>query len=266
MDAKLGYKWCYLSPHLDDAVFSCGGQIHRANQAGESVCVVSIFTADEPSSEMLTYDARCLHLLWGLLTGVYAERRSEDAKACHQLSATALHLGFKDCIYRRDDDSGTALYSLNSLTNGEIRSPDAELLRRIIAAFRKLPYAETVVAPVGLHSGHVDHMLVRIAAEIVFQSGTRLLYYEDLPYACDVDLVSRLTEYSQWESEVYPLSKDNLEAKLFAVEAYQSQLFDVFRGKNAREVLSEYAQRVGGERIWRKNKIDWYQVLGDANS
>ena len=39
-------KHVYLSPHLDDAVLSCGGAIHRAGAAGEAVLVITVFAAE----------------------------------------------------------------------------------------------------------------------------------------------------------------------------------------------------------------------------
>ncbi|MBX7144209.1 MAG: PIG-L family deacetylase [Oligoflexia bacterium] len=261
MRASTGFNWCFLSPHLDDAIFSCGGQIHQAKAKGESVNVVSVFTADEPSAERLTYDAKCLHLAWGLRDNVYAQRRREDQAACETLSAAWYHLGFSDCIYRRDQDTGSALYDLNAVMAGEIKSPDAALLCKIIEAFRRLPQSQHVLAPIAIHTGHVDHLLVRIAAELVFRQKGVLLYYEDLPYACGVDLDSRLSQFNQWESQVHKLSEQDIEAKLLAVDAYTSQLFDVFRGQRPGEILASYANRIGGERIWRKKRIDWYQAI-----
>ncbi|KAB2956573.1 MAG: PIG-L family deacetylase, partial [Thermoanaerobaculia bacterium] len=38
-----------LSPHLDDAVLSCGGRIADEVARGRDVLVVTVFTADEPA-------------------------------------------------------------------------------------------------------------------------------------------------------------------------------------------------------------------------
>ena len=50
----------YLSPHLDDAVLSCGGMIHRQAQAGERVVVVTVCAGDPPPGPLSDF-ARSLH-------------------------------------------------------------------------------------------------------------------------------------------------------------------------------------------------------------
>ena len=56
--------WIYLSPHLDDAVLSCGGLIWEQVQLGERVEIWTIFAGDPPA-EMLTPFAEELHTRWG---------------------------------------------------------------------------------------------------------------------------------------------------------------------------------------------------------
>jgi hypothetical protein len=38
----------FLSPHMDDAVLSCGGLIYQLTQAGEAVTVISVMAGDVP--------------------------------------------------------------------------------------------------------------------------------------------------------------------------------------------------------------------------
>jgi hypothetical protein len=38
----------YLSPHLDDAIYSCGGIIYSQIQIGDRVEIWSLFTSDPP--------------------------------------------------------------------------------------------------------------------------------------------------------------------------------------------------------------------------
>ncbi|HOU40916.1 MAG TPA: PIG-L family deacetylase [Promineifilum sp.] len=44
------YDHLYLSPHFDDAILSCGGQIARHTAAGQSVLVVTITGGDPPDN------------------------------------------------------------------------------------------------------------------------------------------------------------------------------------------------------------------------
>ena len=54
------YPHVYLSPHLDDAVLSCGGLIHRQVVAGQRPLVVTIFAGTPPVDVELSDFARFL--------------------------------------------------------------------------------------------------------------------------------------------------------------------------------------------------------------
>src|SRR5690242_15250592 len=74
-----GYDHIYLSPHLDDAVLSCGGAIARHTSAGARVLVVTLCTAAPPPDGPLSRFAQNHHLMWGLVPErAMAERERED--------------------------------------------------------------------------------------------------------------------------------------------------------------------------------------------
>ena len=78
--------WIYLSPHLDDAVFSCGGRIALQVRAGRRVWVVTV-CAGSPGGPLSDY-AQVLHTYWGLAeTDAPAARREEDRAALARLGA-----------------------------------------------------------------------------------------------------------------------------------------------------------------------------------
>src|SRR3990172_8165028 len=104
----------YLSPHLDDAVFSCGGLIARQISAGDDVQVVPLFAGDPPAGELTPF-AYELHRRWGGEGSPMGLRRAEDLVACSRLGATVVQLGFAEAIYRRS-------------SSGEASHPDAESL------------------------------------------------------------------------------------------------------------------------------------------
>ena len=48
-------KIIYFSPHLDDAIFSCGGIIaHQVNE-GKEVAVWTFFTSDPPADNLTAF-------------------------------------------------------------------------------------------------------------------------------------------------------------------------------------------------------------------
>ena len=54
----------YISPHFDDAVFSCGSQIYDRIQRGERVVVVTVCAAPPPALSELSPFAAGLHARW----------------------------------------------------------------------------------------------------------------------------------------------------------------------------------------------------------
>ena len=84
-----------ISPHLDDAVFSCGELLASAPGAK----VVTVFAGGPPAgASMTSWDADC-----GFRADddVIAARRGEDARALEMLGASPVWLPFWDDQYAR---------------------------------------------------------------------------------------------------------------------------------------------------------------------
>jgi len=78
----------FLSPHLGDAVLSCGGMIYQLAQAGQAVQVITILAGD-PSPAPLSPFAQSLRDRW---QADPAARRGEDVKALTLLGAEAIQV------------------------------------------------------------------------------------------------------------------------------------------------------------------------------
>ena len=97
-------RWIYLSPHLDDAVLSCGGLIWEQTHRGIPVEIWTINAGDPPPGPVSDFIS-VTHFLWG--TGTPQEtvdlRRMEDKNAASIVGAQARHLTNVDALYRRSD-------------------------------------------------------------------------------------------------------------------------------------------------------------------
>ncbi len=256
------YDAIYLSPHLDDATLSCGGQIYRFTRSGQRVLVVTFMTG-APEEGELSAAAVELHGLWGFgpeqgVGPVLETRCREDEEACRTLGAEHLHAGLIDALYRRRPGSGAPLYSTVKSIFRSPKPADEAQLEVVAKVVAELPEASRVCAPFGIGS-HVDHVLVRRAAERVH--GRDLEYYEDYPYAH-----SRKARWKafgwrsprgedgrafRWESRTWTLGHDAIEAKCRAVRRYSSQIGALFKDEDEMEhKVRVYARRVGGERVW----------------
>lgn len=238
----------YLSPHFDDAALSCGGQIARRTRRGERVLVVTVFAAPDPPSPPSGF-ARRLHRIWGLDDGaVVAARRREDRRACEILGAAAAAWPFREAIYRLRPADGRALYPGRRALFGAHRDGDPLDLDALAQRLASAPAAGRVAAPLAA-GGHVDHRLLRRAAERVF--GDRLALYEDLPYAARRGAVRRALAGADLEERVEELAAEDLEAKVRAVAAHASQVRMLFGSRRRMERrIRRWARRAGGERSW----------------
>jgi len=159
------YTCIYLSPHLDDAILSCGGRIWQQAQVGESVLVVTIFAAAPAPDIRLSPFAQELHTQWGHLTDAVSIRQEEDMAALTLLGAEAMHWPYQDCIYRQTA-SGSFPYASYEALWGEVHPTDNELVAELTARLAALPLAQggTIYAPLGV-GHHVDHQIVRRAVD-----------------------------------------------------------------------------------------------------
>jgi len=238
-------RWIYLSPHLDDAILSCGGWIWEQTRAGSLVEIWTVCTGDPP--ERLSPFAEALHTQWGTGRETPAMRRIEDMEACRVLGARHRHLPLQDCIYRTDPD-GNWLYDPITLM-GEIHPADRpliETMRAFLAA--SLKPEDRLFCPLTA-GGHADHRLTRAAAEAIARP---LLYYADVPYVLDQPSALE-PRTSGLRTEIMAVSEAGVSAWLEGIAAYKSQISMLFENpERMREMIRSYWQNHGGIRFWHQ--------------
>lgn len=216
-----------VSPHFDDAVFSCGSLL--SVMPGSTV--VTVCTALPDDAGLLTeWDERC-----GFTSAHEAmqHRSIENAQALTLLGATAVNLAFLDSQYLPGPRSSMDLL--------------ADTLLATISEYQ----AVSVMAPLGLF--HADHILV---SDVLLSlghraGGVRWFAYADIPYCKSPERIQeRLARLASRGIHGEPL-RLMLERgrKALAVEAYRSQ----FRGLghiNGTPVLQHT------EQYWRMHH-DW---------
>ena len=244
------YDTIILSPHLDDAALSCGGQISQMTSSGQSVLVVTLMAGDPPATDMSCF-AQMLHDRWELQTEAAAIRREEDHAACRILRAECLHWAIPDCIYRHDPLSGESYYNSNQDIFGPVHQGEKALQDKLTEKLAKLPEHDRVLAPLTA-GNHVDHQLTLLAAENCY--GKDLIYYEEYPYAAEPGVVEKVIAAGResWQPQTILISKEAMEKKNEAIAAYASQMSTFFLDRaDLERQVHNYAQLVGGERIWR---------------
>lgn len=211
-------RWIYLSPHLDDAVLSAGGLIYEQTRAGIPVEIWTFMCGTPPEDDGNSPFARLLHAQWGFSSAEEAvrERRLEDKNAAAIVGANVVHFDFLDCIYRRGKD-GEWLYSAISIPPVEADAGIPARIAETISA--RLQPDDVLVCQLAVGS-HVDHVLVRMGAELL---GKPLLYDIDIPYLFYTP--GELAPKSAGMKEiVHSITESGLQSWQEAILAYKSQI------------------------------------------
>jgi LmbE family N-acetylglucosaminyl deacetylase len=237
-DPNRAYRHVYVSPHLDDAVLSCGGAI--AAQVAP-VLVLTLCTAPAPASDQ------------GLPSWLdMAARREEDLAALAILGADPCWAGMLDAPLRIPSAyGGEGAVFAGPVPGDPMEASALELLDRLAPA---LPGC-TLHAPLGV-GGHADHLAASAAARRS-RGWTRVLYYEDFPYVSirPDALPQRLSTLPGTPVPVLQPIEATLERKTLAIEQYRSQIGMLFGSVGGmRDLVAGFARWMGRgiavEREW----------------
>lgn len=236
--------WIYLSPHFDDIALSCGGLVWEQAQRGDTVSIWTVCGSSPSPNQPFSDFANQLHARWGSGPEAVQLRQAEDIASCQTLGAGWRHFPVTDCIYRTGA-AGQALYPSEESLNGGLSDEDLPLVQALADTFRQeLPVEAQIVCPLTLGE-HVDHCLVRAAAE---QTGRQLVYYADYPYTLKPEAQRRLADLhaAGWRSLPNAVSCAGLSAWQEAVAAHRSQISTFWSSPQAmRQAMEAYWQAQG---------------------
>ncbi len=154
-----------VSPHYDDAVFSCGALIDECvTRRRQSVLVLNVFTECRDTSSEAAHSA-------------VETRRREEAEAAELLGFDTLSLGLLDAVHRSNDGQpGAGLFSPPG-------PQDSDVLVTLTSRFRQFLSSTatgTLYAPLAV-GWHLDHVLCHRALSDI-QAACNVVWYEDSPY------------------------------------------------------------------------------------
>lgn len=227
-------RWLFISPHLDDAVLSCGGLIHQLTSNGTHCTNITI-TAGIPDKDTSSGLMDEVQSQWEMVDPIEAvkARLLEDISANELLGSIPIHLNNLDLIYRMDDH-GHPLYNDIYLP---LHSSETNLHKTIaneLASY--INPADTVIFPLSI-GDHIDHV---IAYEASKQINAKVLYYIDVPYFFRGN-EEYTTRVSAFEKVFFPLDQINVDAWIAAILRYPSQLSSLFKdGRDLITKITEY--------------------------
>lgn len=229
----------FVSPHLDDVVFSCGGTLAALADRGWHTVMATAFTA---SIHPATGFALACQLDKGLEPDIdyMALRRREDQDAAAILGVADLRWLDLPEAPHRGYDSAPDLFA-DILEGDDVWRPLAD---QLIAMIDDLAPTQ-IFAPQGL-GNHVDHRQTIRAVQQAAGS-TAVAWYRDTPYAIRNPAAAPIVEAPALGA--LPIAA-TLGRKVRAACAYRSQIAFQFGGVSATEAaLTAFAAHENGERF-----------------
>lgn len=234
-ESMLGRKVLLLSPHADDAAYSIGGIVAHLSMRAEIVLVTVFGRSGWALPQALRRKS---------VGAVSALREREDRTYCLRRRLDYVRLPCPDSFVMGYDETT----ELSQPPERDPRTADvATLIEDLVA--RLSPHV--VIAPCGV-GGHVDHQIVRTAAEALNQM--EVLYYEDVPYISSLS-VAELDRQLIGQGKTPAMTVD-----IELVLAGKCEDMWGYRSQTSAATIADmllHASRIGGravryaERLWR---------------
>jgi LmbE family N-acetylglucosaminyl deacetylase len=244
-----GASVLFLSPHLDDAILSCGALL-EALAPRCPVTVATLFT--ETGEPPHTYAGRSFLRQCRASTAatLIADRRAEDLAVLTDLAVGTVHLGAVEALYRARDVPrpvariGALVPELvhryptyrYDIAKGRVSRGDRRLIADLGARVADLMAsldAQVVFCPVGVGK-HVDHLITR---SIGGAHPDRVVYYTDFPYSLRSDPDRAFIEFHQLEPWCWT---EGIPEKSRLIRGYDTQVDALFPGGNIAERPERY--------------------------
>lgn len=225
-----------LSPHSDDIAYSIGGTVARISRCSH-MRLITIFSY----SGWALPDTLCRRSA----DAISEEREREDREYCTRRLIDYSSLSYPDSfVMGYDEEAELSISATDDPRTEQVVS----FIRHAVAGW--MP--QIVLAPCGL-GGHVDHQIVRVAADALRHS--EVFYYEDVPYCSSLPLPE--LEKQLFVQGLTPALAVDIEVVL------ESKCEDMwgYRSQTSASTISEmllHAGRVGvgttqyAERLWRR--------------
>ena len=186
-------KHIFLSAHLDDAVFACGGLIAKAVSLGCPVEVITFYTKQIDPETLPAQQAK---------TAIYDQRKDEDRAALEVLGAKPIWADFTE-RFIRPPWLPKALHIFRTPLTGTMYDFDnaASIEQYISELILGNPEAQFFVSlSVGNHYDHVELFLCSLKTAIDLGQLHRFTFYEE-GYALGTRMRRRhyVTQHACWK-------------------------------------------------------------------
>ncbi len=228
-------KCYFVSPHLDDAIFSAGGLINSLSKKNVPVTVINVFTKASEAPYTISVKKFLFSCGYSNADIFYKDRLFEDRQAIEMANASILNLGFVDALWRRKGSVGLKkmlslilpeidyvypIYRL-SIAKGHVSKQDRYLSDKICSDIGKIIDENSIIFyPIAI-GGHVDHKIVRDACD---KLAIRKIRWSDYPYSKKGNIDKEYIQTNMISAYYYKPTK----FKESLVNAYKSQIKAIF--------------------------------------
>ena len=240
-------KVFFVSPHLDDAVFSAGGFLIRLAEKTD-VTVINVFT--KADKKPYTYSAKKYLSLCGVRDAdiLFKQRKQEDLFALSK-HARIINLEFVDAQWRKREVNHVTqyiskiapefihiypIYRLN-IISGKISKHDDYLINDVTKKLlQRIPSNSVVFCPAAF-GNHVDHVIVRDICSQIFKN---IYYWADFPYITRTQKNNFIQEsdFVKWSYKIDTIKKysqmKKYKSQLSEINMLPKQVQEVFYYKN----------------------------------
>jgi LmbE family N-acetylglucosaminyl deacetylase len=228
----------FVSPHLDDAIFSAGELISLL-AAKTKITIITIFTEGSNPPYTLSAKAFLKQCNYQDSLALFGARRLEDKAVCQELKINFLHLGLADASFRRKKRQSFAfkifgnfipelayVYPIyrTGIISGKIAKEDEDNLFDIEKKLNEVKEKFKpgyVFCSLGV-GNNVDHIITRDICQKLF---SKLIFWEDYPYNL------RIKNKKYISSKINLGSLDNFsykKEKIKIMSLYESQIKAMF--------------------------------------
>ncbi len=269
------FKAVFLSPHLDDVVYSCAGELSRLGRVGD-VCVINIFTKylDSAVDSPVPLDQG---------------RYDEENHAARLFGYQSIRLEFLDLFFR--DPRFKHMGHIFKPVLPKDRSIVPDLKQRLEDVLRTMTF-DYLYIPLGI-GWHIDHMLCHeIGIELCEYS--KIIFYEDAPY-CLINgaTAARLSQLkgekfsfwkiwfrvvqSFWSQGMYTISMRSFVVRLLAYPAVMGYFGVLLRAQNRDrvqnplkltpllvDVSADIHQKWAGVWVYKSQTAHFFEDISDT--
>jgi hypothetical protein len=171
----------FISPHLDDAILSCGQLIIDLCKLKKKITIITVFTkasANTSTPQAMEFLKLCGH---NSAIELFNERAGEDMKISRYLKIKSIHLNQVDAAWREDQNKKPIYKNRLIQMSGNVSPKDKKLVARVESKLKTIISKHKkalILGPCGI-GGHIDHVIVsKILAKLPYPK----LFWEDFPY------------------------------------------------------------------------------------